>query len=151
MAAAAALYAHFFCQGADHCHGLPDFQGQNAVILQQYGAFLCALYRQAVMVGDVVGLLPFAVLHRIGVCQLCYPVSGGFNGCRVDLARCQVPAQQLFVYAPTVRHFQIHTRLQSAGQVCAGAPVGDDGAVKAPFPAENIRQQRPVFTGVSAV
>ena len=44
MAAAAALYAHFLCKGADHRHGLPDFQGQNAVILQQYSAFLCALY-----------------------------------------------------------------------------------------------------------
>ena len=51
----------------------------------------------------------------------------------------------------TVRHFQVHTRLHGFRQVRAGAPVGNDHPVKAPFLPENFREQVTVFTGIIPV
>ena len=51
----------------------------------------------------------------------------------------------------TVRHFQVHTRLHGFRQVRAGAPVGNDHPVKAPFLPENFREQVAVFTGIIPV
>ena len=133
-------------------HPLPRFQRkQTALVLEQDHALRCRAAGQRVMRLGVKGPGRLFDSRMGGQHQLQQLVQPGvhirFRNFAVFHGRFQLPDG-----VPTgERHFQRRAVLHAQSMVVGAAPVGDDGPLKAPVPAEDVLEQVLVLVGVGAV
>ena len=92
------------------------------------------------------GFWDVALFHKIY-----NPLTSAVKRLHRECAIVNVLDGKLLVVVATIRHFQVHARINRLGNVVGCAPVGHYQSVKAPFGAKDVGKQALVLCATSTI